>query len=999
MFPVVVVLILLITSGNCIKKSENSCYNSYNNCNLGIDGMINVHIVPHTHDDVGWLKTVDQYYYGSNTSQQRAGVQYILDSVVDELIRDASKRFVYVEIAFFWRWWNEQDDNVKQSVRKLVSEGRLEFIIGGWCMNDEASTYYQDIIDQQTLGFEFILNEFGECARPKVAWQTDPFGHSREQASLFAQFGFDGLFLGRIDYQDNEYRDLQLSREMVWKASANLGYKGTIFTGVLPNISSPPKQFCFDTHRFYCDDDPIMDNPKLEDYNVDYKVDLFINYTLQERNRYKTNNLIMTMGTDFEYSNARMWFKNLDKLIYYVNQRQINGSNINIFYSTTSCYLYSLYKSNITWPEKNDDFFPYAHRPNSFWTGYFTSRITFKGYVRRINNYLQSIRHLSVFSNLKDVQTQNALDTLTRAMGIAQHHDAVSGTERQHVANDYAKRLAKGTNMCIDIIKNSYTNMIQKKVKSSTLPKLEFYICPLMNISECQQIEFVKNISIIVYNPLGQNQSYWIRVPVTNNNYIVYDLDTFNIIESEFVEISPETKRIPERNSSANYEVLFQVNLPGLGFKTFGLFESKKHKKSLIKPANKKLNSLENQKLQILFDSNGNLKTINNLDSSITSNIQQNFCYYKSMTGNNSIPELQSSGAYIFRPNGDPICLTVKEFYFTQGKQFSEIHQIFNSFISQTIRLYENANYLEFNWQVGPIDVSDGIGKEIIVKFATDLDTNSLFYTDSNGREILKRKRDYRPSWPNFNQTEPVAGNYYPINSRIFIRDETNERQLTLVTDRTHGGSSINDGEIELMLHRRILNDDSLGLNEPLNETGSDGLGLIAKGNFYLFLNSTSNSARLHREMSHKINTQPLVTFSLIKNESDIELIRQLSQINVLNGSLPPNVHLLTLMHEFKNEETNTLIVRFEHFYELYEDIILSQPVTFDLRYLLSGTFNLLSIQELGLGANINVDDLSQRLKFNSKQNLKQIYSISENFQVTLNPMEIKTFRVWYEIN
>ena len=59
----------------------------------GKQGYLNVHLVPHTHDDVGWLKTVDQYYYGSNKYITTVGVQYILDTVVPELMMDPTKRY------------------------------------------------------------------------------------------------------------------------------------------------------------------------------------------------------------------------------------------------------------------------------------------------------------------------------------------------------------------------------------------------------------------------------------------------------------------------------------------------------------------------------------------------------------------------------------------------------------------------------------------------------------------------------------------------------------------------------------------------------------------------------------------------------------------------------------------------------------------------------------------------------------------------------------------
>lgn len=37
-------------------------------------------------------------------------------------------------------------------------------------------------------------------------------------------------------------------------------------------------------------------------------------------------------------------------------------------------------------------------------------------------------------------------------MGIVQHHDAVSGTERQHVADDYAQRLSYGIDRTVVIV-------------------------------------------------------------------------------------------------------------------------------------------------------------------------------------------------------------------------------------------------------------------------------------------------------------------------------------------------------------------------------------------------------------------------------------------------------------------------------------------------------------------------------------------------------------------
>ena len=82
-----------LETGTKINEKTFECKGYEEKC-PEIDPMkkLHVHIVPHSHDDMGWLKNIDEYYYGMKSTIQRAGVQYILDSVIKELYWDPEKK-------------------------------------------------------------------------------------------------------------------------------------------------------------------------------------------------------------------------------------------------------------------------------------------------------------------------------------------------------------------------------------------------------------------------------------------------------------------------------------------------------------------------------------------------------------------------------------------------------------------------------------------------------------------------------------------------------------------------------------------------------------------------------------------------------------------------------------------------------------------------------------------------------------------------------------------
>ncbi len=98
-------------------------------------------------------------------------------------------------------------------------------------MNDEATVHYSDVIDQMTLGHDFLFREFG--VRPSIAWHIDPFGHSNSHPGLFARMGFDAIFFARIDYQDYEGRVQNRELEMVWRGVKSYSDTADLFTSVM----------------------------------------------------------------------------------------------------------------------------------------------------------------------------------------------------------------------------------------------------------------------------------------------------------------------------------------------------------------------------------------------------------------------------------------------------------------------------------------------------------------------------------------------------------------------------------------------------------------------------------------------------------------------------------------------------------------------------------------------------------------------------------------------
>jgi lysosomal alpha-mannosidase len=80
--------------------------------NIGNDPHT-IHLVPHSHCDVGWIFPMKTYFDDIDNmpdtwyTNHISSVKEILTNVVDGLLMDKTRKFSWVEIVYFKDWWNE----------------------------------------------------------------------------------------------------------------------------------------------------------------------------------------------------------------------------------------------------------------------------------------------------------------------------------------------------------------------------------------------------------------------------------------------------------------------------------------------------------------------------------------------------------------------------------------------------------------------------------------------------------------------------------------------------------------------------------------------------------------------------------------------------------------------------------------------------------------------------------------------------------------------------
>ncbi|XP_075807240.1 alpha-mannosidase 2 [Microtus pennsylvanicus] len=977
---------------------------------------LQVFVVPHSHNDPGWLKTFNDYF--------RDKTQYIFNNMVLKLKEDSSRKFIWAEISYLSKWWDIIDIPKKEAVKSLLQNGQLEIVTGGWVMPDEATAHYFAIIDQLIEGHQWLEKNLG--VKPRSGWAIDPFGHSPTMAYLLKRSGFSHMLVQRIHYAVKKHFSLQKTLEFFWRQNWDLGSATDILCHMMPFYSYDIPHTCGPDPKICCQFDfkrlpggrygcPWGVPPEaISPGNVQSRAQMLLDQYRKKSKLFRTKVLLAPLGDDFRFSEYTEWdlqYRNYEQLFNYMNSQP--NLNVKIQFGTLSDYFDALEKAaeksaQSLFPVLSGDFFTYADRDDHYWSGYFTSRPFYKRMDRTMESRLRTaeiLYHLALkqaqkykINKFLSLPHYTTLTEARRNLGLFQHHDAITGTAKDWVVVDYGTRLFQSLNFLEKIIGDSAFLLILKDKKMyQSQPSDTFLEMDTKQISQDSlpkktviQLSAQEPRYLVVYNPFEQERASVVSVCV--NSAAVHVLsDTGKPVEAQVSAVWNDARTI----SQTAYEVSFLAHIPPLGMKVYKIVESQSSSshmadyflynggvaengrflvKNMIGAGD--AITIENSFLALWFDRSGLMEKVRMKEDGKHHEMKVQFLWYGTTS------RRDKSGAYLFLPDGQGqpyVSLRPPLVRVTHGRIYSEVTSFFEH-VTHTVRLYNVQGIERQSVEVSNIvDIRTVHNREIVMRISSKINSQNRFFTDLNGYQIQPRRTMSKL---------PLQANVYPMSTMAYIQDA--EHRLTLLSAQSLGTASMASGQIEVFMDRRLMQDDNRGLGQGVHDNK-------ITANLFRILLEKRNGVNMEEEKKSPVSYPSLLSHltssflnhpflpMVLSAKLSSPAVELLSELHLLQSSLPCDIHLVNL---------RTIQSKTGKDYSDEAALILHRK-GFDCQFSSRGT---------GLSCSTTQGKMSVPKLFNkfavesltpSSLSLMHSPPDAQNISdITLSPMEISTFRI-----
>ncbi|TNV85114.1 hypothetical protein FGO68_gene2057 [Halteria grandinella] len=523
------------------------------------DDTITIHMVCHSHDDVGFQQTGEEYYTNK--------VNNVITSVVEALTADTRYKFSQTEMFFFSKWWREHNETMREKVRGFVREGRFEFLLGGWVANDEACPTFEEIIANIQMGHDFLVKDVG-VQPPKIAWLVDSFGHSAATPDLFHKMGFDSLFFARVSDQEKDLRKERKLMEFMWQPK----YEGVVAGGQVAKegmfthlMHEMYQGGCNIDMWIYQSDANYMKNLFTQKVaELKRNPDEFVKCIERYANHYRTKHVLFTLGTDFAFQFANLSYNYIDSWVQVANSIPA-GKKFKFVYSTVQEYQDAVQSDirrlNIELPKYDGDFYPLTgNYPGHTWSGYFTSRPNFKRLIReftgvqQVSNSFYGWQTLESMSERQDQANptvnvgnfKHHVADMRKMTAKMMHHDSITGSSLVYII--YNETV--GMQQLLDSNQQVMSGLWQKRLlREHGLKVDEMALCTykindrnkcLPDESSSKLLESGKNFVLLIYNPTVMEQEYInLNLPFSTFTVQIFDREakTFQIVMSTSQEV------------------------------------------------------------------------------------------------------------------------------------------------------------------------------------------------------------------------------------------------------------------------------------------------------------------------------------------------------------------------------------------------------------------------------------------------------------------------------